>query len=132
MPVGDVHQEVDGASELSRGIVQRGREREKAHPGTVRPFSNGLNSPDGMSLFECHRHRALVVRKELTIQRKNTPRATPSITSKLRPMTPKVCRCLVKKSDAPLRVSRIDRHWQSFEQFRAVHGSSQPEPNALD
>ncbi len=68
MPLGHVHQQVDGADEPPGGVAQRRRIGHEPHPRAIGPFGDGLYAAHLPALLEGDRHRALVMRERPAVR----------------------------------------------------------------
>src|SRR5262249_14833554 len=85
----DVNQQVYGADESPRGIVQRGGKWHERHSRAIRPLGDCLMPPNGPALLQDYCHRTLVMRHQRAVQPIKSPRPTPLIAVKRRPSAPK-------------------------------------------
>ena len=116
VPLGDIHQQVDGADEPPGGVAQRRRIGHEPHPRAVGPFGDGLHAAHLSALFERDRHWALVVTQRPAIRPIQPPRAAPLTGSELGIVAPELSGGAVVKGNAALGVGGVDRDRQRLEQ----------------
>ena len=116
----DIGQDVHGADQPSRRVMQRRGIGQDRAARAIRPFDNKLDAPEGLASLERHGHGALVMGKRRAVWPVEAPGHAPAILAERGSMARKLDSGPVAEGDSPFGIRGVDRGRKGLQHLMKI------------